>query len=250
MIKIIVLGILQGLTEFLPISSSGHLAILEKLWAIKESAALTVALHFGTLLSTLIYFIKPIGEIIKGVVKMKSDSLRYLLYILLGNIPAGLFALVFKERIEESFNDLKLVFIFLGLTGVILLLTRIIKLGNKEVGMKEAFIVGIAQMFSVFPGFSRSGLTISAGLFSNLSPTSAFQFSFLLSLPAILGANILELRKITSFDEPIFLIFGVILSFIFGILSLKLLRKMVQKNFYIFGFYCLLISIIFLIGSV
>lgn len=247
MIELIFLGIVQGLTEFLPISSSGHLVILEYFFGIKETLGITVALHFGTFLATMVFFIRPISDIIKGLIQLKPESIKIALHIILGNLPIVVFALIFKELVEQSFTSLNIVFIFLGLTGVILLLTKIVKTRKKKIGIKEVLIIGIGQMFALFPGLSRSGLTISFGIFTGVSPEDAFRFSFLLSLPAVLGANILEMRKVTSFGDPMALLIGVTFSFFSGLLALRLLRNTVQKNFFVFGFYCLLISIIFII---
>lgn len=246
MIKVIILGIIQGLTEFLPISSSGHLAVMEKFLGIKEPVAFAAFLHFGTLLATIVFFIKPILIILKGLFKGESRYIKYLAYIVIGNIPIVIFALVFKSLIEQSFKDMKFIAISLGITGAILLLTAVIRKGEKKVNLLEALLIGIGQMFAVFPGLSRSGLTISAGLFTKVEPQEAFQFSFLLSLPAVLGANLLELNEITNFGDSKSLLLGMCFSFIAGLVALRLLRDLVQRKFYLFGFYCLLVSLIFL----
>ncbi len=247
MIKVIILGIIQGFTEFLPISSSGHLAIVESLMGIEEPVVLAVFLHFGTFLATILFFYREIYSIIKGLFKNDIWSRKHLLYIIIGNIPIVLFALIFKDLIESTFTEIKMVLIFLGITGVILVLTSIIKKQDREISLFRAVIVGIGQMFAVFPGLSRSGLTISSGLFVGLRPHEAFNFSFLLSLPAVLGANILEFKDITNWENPIALIAGMLTSFISGLVALRILRSIVQKFFYLFGFYCLIISIIMLI---
>ncbi len=243
MIKIIFLGIIQGLTEFLPISSSGHLAMLENFLNIKEPVVVTAFLHFGTFFATLIFFRKEIVGILSGLIKKESKSIKYTIYIIIGNMPIILFALLFKDFIESSFTDIKLVFISLGITGVIVLLTSIVNKGEKQISFITALLIGIGQMFAVFPGLSRSGLTIATGLFAKAKPEEAFRFSFLLSLPAVFGANLLELKEITSFPNPVEIIIGMLISFISGYIALKILRSLVQKWFYLFGIYCLIISI-------
>ncbi|MCX7994855.1 MAG: undecaprenyl-diphosphate phosphatase [candidate division WOR-3 bacterium] len=250
MIEIIILGIIQGLTEFLPISSSGHLAIVENYLGIEEPVALTAFLHFGTLMATIIFFRKEIISLICGLLKKESGALKYLWYIIIGNIPVVLFAILLRDFIESTFTEVKLVMIFLGMTGVIVLLTSIIKKGEKQISLLSAMLIGIGQMFAVFPGLSRSGLTISAGLYAKVKPEEAFRFSFLLSLPAIFGANLLEFREITNFYSPVAHISGMFISFVFGYIALKILRAAVQKWFHFFGFYCLLMSLLFLAFSI
>uniref|UniRef100_A0A7V0Z7S9 Undecaprenyl-diphosphatase n=1 Tax=candidate division WOR-3 bacterium TaxID=2052148 RepID=A0A7V0Z7S9_UNCW3 len=250
MIKIIFLGIVQGLTEFLPISSSGHLAILENFLKIQEPVGVTVFLHLGTFIATIVYFRKDIYEIIVGLIKKESSAIRYVINIIIGNIPIVVFAIFFKDFIENTFTELRLIIIFLGITGVVLLLTTIVPRGEKQISITRAMVVGIGQMFAVFPGLSRSGLTISSGIYTKIDRTEAFRFSFLLSLPAIFGANLLEIKEVTGLPDPLEIIIGLIISFISGLIALRLLRSLVQKWFYLFGFYCLIISLIFLILGV
>ncbi|MEO0155657.1 MAG: undecaprenyl-diphosphate phosphatase, partial [candidate division WOR-3 bacterium] len=168
MIKIIFLGIIQGLTEFLPISSSGHLAIIENFMGIEEPVSITAFLHLGTFLATIIFFKKEIFEILAGLFKKQPKAINYTLFIIIGNIPIVFFAFFFRNFIESTFKDVKLVIIFLGITGVIILLTSIIKKGEKKISILSTILIGIGQMFAVFPGLSRSGLTISTGLYANV----------------------------------------------------------------------------------
>jgi undecaprenyl-diphosphatase len=246
-VEAIVLGVVQGVTEFLPVSSSGHLAVLEKLMGIREPVALAVVLHFGTFLATLVYFFKPLADIVKGLFKKEKNATRYLLNIVIGSIPAGLFAILFKKTIEDSFSDMYVVAIFLGLTGAVLLLTGIIRKGERSVRLPEALAIGFGQMLALFPGLSRSGLTISAGMFARVRPEEAFQFSFILSLPAVLGANLLELKTISSWGDPAGLLLGMVVSFLSGFLVIHVLKKLVQRHFFYFGFYCLLVSLLCLL---
>ena len=246
MIKLIILAIVQGFTEFLPISSSGHLAILENFFKIEQPVALTAVLHFGTFLATLVFFRKEIIEIIAGFFKKESSAIRYIVNIIIGNIPIVIFAILFRNFIESTFTEIKLVMMFLGMTGVILLFTSVIRKGKKDVSLLRALVIGIGQMFAVFPGLSRSGLTISSGIFCGVNPEESFRFSFLLSLPAVFAANLLELKKITAWGNQFELLLGIVISFIFGFIALKILRALVQRWFYLFGFYCLILSIILL----
>ncbi|MEO0161981.1 MAG: undecaprenyl-diphosphate phosphatase [candidate division WOR-3 bacterium] len=247
MIKIIILAIIQGFTEFLPISSSGHLAILENFMGIAEPVSVAAFLHLGTFLATIFFFKQEIVQLLHGVFKKKPQMLNYLLYIIIGNIPIVIFVVLFRDFIEATFTDIKLVIIFLGITGMVVLLTSIVKKGTKQISFINALSIGVGQMFAVFPGLSRSGLTIAVGFYSKVDPQEAFRFSFLLSLPAVFGANLLELKEITNSPNPIELVIGLLISFISGYIALKILRALVQRWFYIFGYYCLLISFILLL---
>jgi undecaprenyl-diphosphatase len=241
-----ILGIVQGFTEFLPISSSGHLAILERYFGIAQPVVLAAFLHFGTFIATVVFFFEPIMNIIRGLMKGNREAINYILNIVIGTIPIVIFALLFKSTIEHAFYDTRLVAILLGITGVVLVMTNIIRKQQGNVTRLSAFIIGIGQMFATFPGLSRSGLTISAGFFSGVKPGEAFKFSFLLSLPAVFGANLLELRHISVIDNSVALCVGVACSFVSGLLALKILHKLVHHKFYLFGIYCLIISVLFL----
>lgn len=247
MIKSIILGIIQGLTEFLPISSSGHLAILEKYFNITEPVALATFLHLGTFLATIVFFVRPISDLIKGVCTGKRDSINYVLCIIIGSVPIVVFALLLRTQIEQTFSNITVVAIFLGMTGLVLIMTMFVKRNHKRVNPLSAVIIGIAQMFATFPGISRSGMTISAGFYAKIEPQESFKFSFLLSLPAILGANILELTRVTQVENILSIIIGTLCSFISGFIALHILRRLVQKYLHLFGIYCLIISVIILL---
>jgi len=246
-IKSIILGIVQGLTEFLPISSSGHLAILQKYFGITEPVALATFLHFGTFVAIIVFFFKPIVILIKGLFKKEQESTNYVVNIIIGTIPIVLFALIFKTQIERAFNNITIVALLLGITGTVLLLTMVIKRSNKKITLFSALLIGISQMFATFPGISRSGVTISTGLFLQTSSEKSFRFSFLLSLPATLGANIVELKSISKVNDIPSIAVGVIFSFIFGLIALKILKHAVQRRFHLFGIYCIIMSIILLL---
>ncbi len=246
-IKSIILGIVQGLTEFLPISSSGHLAVLQKYFGITEPVTLATFLHFGTFVAIIVFFFKPIVILVKGLAKKEKESIHYVVNIIVGTFPIVLFALIFKTQIEQAFGNIKIVALLLGITGVVLLLTMICKKSNNKITLVSALVIGISQMFATFPGISRSGITISTGLFLKVSPEKSFKFSFLLSLPAILGANLLELKSISKLDDIPSIIAGMIFSFAFGLVALKILKHTVQKRFHLFGIYCLIVSITLLL---
>jgi len=246
MIKTIILGIVQGLTEFLPVSSSGHLAILEHLFGISEPVSLAVFLHFGTLIAVIVFFFRQISELLKGICKGNKESISYCAKIVLGTIPIIVAGLFFESMVTHAFVDMIVVSVLLGITGTIVLFTGIIRKAQRKINFPVALLIGIGQMFALLPGISRSGMTISAGIFSGVEPERAFRFSFLLSLPAVLGANIYELKNAPGISNIFELLVGMIFSFLAGILALKILRSMVHRKFHLFGPYCLIISIIML----
>ena len=247
MIKAIILGIVQGLTEFLPISSSGHLALLENIWGIEEPVVMATFLHFGTLAATILFFRKAIFEIIKDLLRGKKGAVTYLVMIIVASIPTVIFVLLFESWIEKSFNDVKLVAITLGITGLTLILTGFATRTERKINFLSALVIGIGQMLAVFSGLSRSGLTIAAGLFTKVSPKQTFQFSFLLSIPAVLGACLFELKNIVVIAYPTPILIGVGCSFVVGFVALKILQVLMQRYFHFFGFYCLLISLLILL---
>jgi undecaprenyl-diphosphatase len=247
MIKAIILGIVQGLTEFLPVSSSGHLAILENLFGVAEPVTLAVFLHFGTLVAIIVYFLKPITDLAKGIIKGNKESLSYFIKIIIGTIPIVFFGILFESWIARSFSNMTMIAILLGITGTVVLLTGIVKKRQRRVGFLSALFIGIGQMFALLPGISRSGMTISAGISSGVEPERAFRFSFLLSIPAVLGATIFELKNVSNISNFPELLVGMVCSFISGLIALRILRSTVYKKFYLFGPYCLIVSIIMLL---
>jgi undecaprenyl-diphosphatase len=246
MIETIILGIVQGLTEFLPISSSGHLAILERLFGISEPVSLAVFLHFGTLIAVVVFFFRPIAGLAKGVLQGNRESIMYCINIALATIPIIIAGLLFESWVGRAFTNMMIVSILLGITGTVVLMTGIVQRKQKKINLLTAFLIGIGQMFAILPGISRSGMTISVGLFSGIEPKRAFEFSFLLSIPAVLGANVYELTKVSGIGNVTELVVGLIASFLTGLLALKILRSMVYRHFFLFGPYCLIISIILL----
>lgn len=246
-LKAIILGIVQGLTEFLPISSSGHLAIIENYLGITEPVVLTTFLHFGTFCATVVFFFKPIANIVKGAFKGDRQSILYVAYIIVGTIPTVLFVCFLRTCIEESFKDVRLIALFLGITGAIVLITSVTRKRKGKITFLSALVIGIAQMLATFPGISRSGFTISAGIFSKVEPREAFTFSFLLSLPAVLGANIHQLGSLSHVHDLPTIFIGMACSFVSGLIALKILKRLVQQWFYLFGVYCLVLSIVLLL---
>ncbi len=247
MIKAIILGIVQGFTEFLPVSSSGHLAILENLFGVAEPVTLAVFLHFGTLVAVIVYFFEPIADLIRGICKGSRESISYFIKIIIGSVPIVIVGILFESWVARSFSNMTVIAILLGITGTIVLLTGVVRKRQKRVGMLTALFIGIGQMLAILPGISRSGMTISAGIFSRVKPERAFRFSFLLSIPAVLGANIFELKNVSNINNIPELLVGMAFSFISGLIALGILRSTVYKRFYLFGPYCIIVSIIMLL---
>jgi undecaprenyl-diphosphatase len=251
----IILGIVQGLTEFLPVSSSGHLALLEHLFRLDQSQRLSYSafLHLGTTFALLYYFRKKIASIItdlfnKSEKTRQKQSFRLVLMILIGTIPAAIIGIFALDKLEQFFCQPYYTGIFLIITGIILHLTRFAKIQNRALAFKYAVMIGIAQAIALLPGISRSGITISTALFLGLSGEDSFEFSFLLSIPAVLGANILTFKQISINLSPILIIFAILIPFVVGVIGLALLRKfVVNKKLYYFAFYCWLIAILVLV---
>lgn len=240
----IVLGIIQGLTEFLPVSSSGHLVIAQEVIPNfnQPGVLFDVVLHAGTLFAVVFFFRK----------KLLSLKAKYIWFLVVGTIPAGLVGYFFQTEIEGLFESVRIVGYALLLTGVMNLLTDKAIVGKKSINTKSSLLVGLAQVVAIIPGVSRSGSTIFAGTFSGLTKKSAAEFSFLLSVPAILGANILEVAKASS-DKNInlpFYIIGFLSAFLAGFFAIKLVLKLlVRKKFKVFGIYCLALGILVSIFS-
>jgi len=241
----IFLGCLQGFTEFLPVSSSGHLVIAQHfLPAISsQPVSLVIVLHLGTLLALILYFRKEWKNIL--------SSPRIIFMIAIASIVTVLLVLPFKSQVENSFSNPRLAGLMLMLTGVLLFSASWVKHNKKEmVQGKQAIVVGVFQALSVLPGISRSGATISAGIFSGLKSKTALYFSFLTAIPVIFGAAALEARKgMGAIPSHLLLPYGIafLFSLITGLLAIKWLMQIVsnnQKSLQYFAFYCLLLGLI------
>jgi undecaprenyl-diphosphatase len=224
-----VLGIIQGLTEFLPVSSSGHLIIFPTVfgWEV-QSLAFDVVLHLGTATALIAYFWKDILNIV-------SKDRKLGLYIIVGSIPAAIAGLFLEDYVSNIFRSVYYVLAFLLVGSVIMFISE--KVGNwaknREVGMKEGLIIGIFQALALFPGVSRSGSTLSGGMLLGLSRENAARFSFLLSIPVVLGAGFLELSKVSvplNGVSNLVLGAGFVSSFIAGTLAIKFMLNFLKNN--------------------
>ncbi|MGC8880696.1 MAG: undecaprenyl-diphosphate phosphatase [Minisyncoccia bacterium] len=244
----IFLGIIQGLTEFLPISSSAHLVFFQEFFpSIKTNAfQFDLVLHLGTILALIIFFFKDFKDIL-------FHSRPLILKIILAVFITAIIIFPFRNLIEKIFQVPKLAGLMLLITALILFLASRKKNNKKkEIGYKEAIVVGISQAFSALPGISRSGITISSGIFSNLDSKIAFNFSFLMTVPLILGASLVELKNFTLINNNLILpyLFGFVFSFVFGLIALRWLKKMLKlgnKSLFYFSLYCLIFGILIIL---
>jgi len=239
----LLLGLLQGLTEFLPVSSSGHLVIAQHLFGITTPPVVfDVLVHLATGLAIVVVLWPQILKLNRQLLGL----------IILATLPAAVIGFFLNNKIELIFNSLPLVGFSLIITAILLFSTKFIKKKSSvhNLTSKNSILIGFFQALAIIPGISRSGSTITAGLHTGLNPTTAFNFSFLLSLPAILGAQLLQLNKVANIqlsEIPVLMI-GFLMAFLSGIIALKLLKNIVIKSkLHQFGYYCLVLGTIILI---
>jgi undecaprenyl-diphosphatase len=234
-ISSIFLGIIQGLSEFLPISSSAHLVIIQSLIPgfSQPGVLFDVILHFGTSLAVILFFWKEIISFIK----------KNFLALVIGTIPAAIIGYLFQNLIESLFSSVKLIALFLLISGVMNILVDKLGETKEKIGNKDSLFIGVFQAFAIIPGISRSGSTIFAASKLGIKKELAAKFSFFLALPAVLGANLLEIVKYKGEVGMGILmpyLWGFIASFAFGYLSIRFVFKfLAQKKFRYFGYYCL-----------
>ena len=245
----IILGLIQGITEWLPVSSSGHLVIYQEFFNTGTPLIVDIMLHLATLIVIFLVFYKEIFKIILAFLRFdfKSPSGRLGMYMVIGSIPTAIIGLAFESVFEALFSSLAAVGFALIINGLVLLTTAKMK-GRKKLTPVNVFFIGIAQGLAIVPGISRSGITISAGLFQGIERNTAATFSFLLSVPAIIGAALFKIRDLSSTDINIApLIIGMIVSVIVGYAALKLLLKIIQKKqIHYFAPYCLILGVFIL----
>jgi len=260
-VRAIILGLAQGLTEFLPISSSAHLTYLQKYLGIERpQLSFTVFLHFATLLAIVFFFREKLWEIfmdLRRIRKPKSNSsLRIFFLLIIGSLPLIVLALLFREKIESVFFNIQLVSLFLIANGMVLFLGDGMKntyKGVRETRVGDAIVIGVAQACATLPGISRAGATIVFGLFCGLSRQWAVEYSFLLALPAILGATLLELPGVFSLLHSLslsYFLVGGVLAFFSGYWALRVLLKFVRAGrLRYFAYYCLVLGLMVLLFS-
>ena len=252
--RYLILGVVQGLTEFLPVSSSAHLVFGKALLGLNPPGTiLEGVLHLGTLLAVILCFRREIAELVVGIAKGEAKSLRYLFFLLLGTAPVVLVGLLFREEVERAFSAPRMVGGLLLVTGALLLSAeRVRKRGvERALGLWTALGVGIAQAAALLPGISRSGATISVGILLGLNVREAVRFSFLLAIPAIGGASLFSVlcqSHGTGIVNAQGLIVGGMAAFLSGVAAIKTLLVFLSRGrLFPFAFYCFLVGLLALI---
>lgn len=262
-VKAAVLGLVQGLTEFLPVSSSGHLVLGQHLFGLKEPELLfDVVLHLGTLVAVFIVFRKELVDLVLEFLRLpglirdrrlgrawrERAQFRMMVLIVIGSVPTAILGFAFKDWFESLFSSTLAVGLALVFTGAILYLTKSLKGVGRGVhgfGPADSLLVGLAQGLAITPGLSRSGLTICTGLFLGLERELAARYSFLLSIPAISGALVLQLRDFKpGVFGPVDLGIGFVSAFLSGLFALVILLRLVKRGrLHYFSYYCWLIGL-------
>lgn len=247
------LAALQGLTEFLPVSSSGHLVLAGWLMDLpREGILFEVVVHVGTLIAVLGVYGRDLVGLLTGALRGERRPLRTVGLLALASVPAAAVGLLLGDLVEESFGSPLLASLMLIVTGTVLFAAGKVRRGGAELpGTASALLVGVAQALSLLPGLSRSGLTISGGLLTGLRQDSAARFSFLLAIPAIAGAGLLKLVSAETASIPTAsLVVGLVVSALVGYLALRvLLRFLQQGRFHSFCYYCWVVGALGVVGT-
>lgn len=260
----IILGMVQGLTEFLPVSSSGHLVLVQNLLGLVNVDVLfDIFLHLGTLAAVIIFLRKDLWNIILNLNHFNqwrtNPEIRMLYLIVIASVPTALIGFLFKDYFEKMFTSIVVVGCFLIVTGLLLFLAERFSLSSKNKDVSaittgDALIIGLMQGLAIAPGISRSGATISAGLWRGIDRELAARFSFLLSVPAILGASVVKIKDYKQMAltiDHVPLIMGTILAFLSGYLALVVLFRIIRtRKLNVFSYYCWLVGLVVLINSI
>ena len=253
LIRAFVLGIVQGLTEFLPVSSSGHLelakVILGDTALAEESLLMTVVLHFATALATIWVFRADVGQILKGIFTGQREDLDFAVKIFLSMVPAAAVGVLFEEELNALFNQrIMLVGFMLLLTGLLLFLADKAKNTTKGVGIKDALIIGVSQAVAILPGISRSGATISTSVLLGIDRSKAARFSFLMVVPLIFGKiakDLLDGNIMAQASNWQPYTVGFLAAFITGIFACTLMIQLVKRSqLRYFAYYCFIVAIL------
>jgi len=246
---VILLGVVQGLTEFLPVSSSGHLVILQGFFGHKwlGNVLFDVSVHLGTTLAVIVYFSKDLFDLIRGLLPGSRDKNKVYIVVclIITTAVTGTIGVLFRHSFETMFSMPALVAVMLLITGALDFLTdrkdKYTKI-HRDIKFWDAVTIGIFQGIAIIPGISRSGSTIFAGVFSGLESTWAVQYSFIASIPAILGASLLECFGLSR-SFSILDLEGMFVSFIVGLIALKILVWALQRHrYFLFAIYCWIIG--------
>lgn len=246
MLEVTILSVLQGVAEFLPISSSGHLVLGKNLLGLGEvGMRLDIFLHVGTLAAIFVFYFSIIRRIVINL------EWSYLAKVIVSAVPAGVVGVLFKDQLEAAFASPKLVGAALVFTGLVLTATRFLPKGERDVSFGRALLMGLAQAVAILPGVSRSGMTLAAARASKIEPERSAEFSFLMSAPPIAGAALLEFLKAMKQGGAVnecpwgVTIYGAVLAAVVGYFSLKLLVCSLKGRwFWLFGPYCILVGLV------
>ena len=253
--QVLILSVVHGAAEFLPISSSGHLVILQKLFGLKEPPVLfDVLLHVGSVGAIMVYFRKEFLEILNKVLKKDSQALKLVVLVVLGTFPAAIIGALLDKQVEEAFNSLRTVGLGLIFTSLLLFSTRVVHSSRRQfnhLNWFDALFIGFFQAVAILPGISRSGSTIVSGIWRGLSRETTFAFSFYLAIPAILGALVFKIKDLSGYSgvEISYGFIGMIISAVIGYFSLKVLAQILKSAKFIwFGVYCLMLGLLILLA--
>jgi len=241
----ILTGALQGATEFLPVSSSGHLFLARNLFSLNFGTEYIVLLHLGTLLAVILYFWKDIRDILFGLFKLDFKSWKLTFALIVATVPAVIVGYFFKDFIEQNMTNNIFVGICLFITGVTVFITdriKVSKYGIEDIGVLKALLIGVFQAMAILPGISRSGFTLACALLLGVKREDAFRFSFLLSIPVILGGAVFEMSGNQHFFEGMG---GFITAAVVGFFALFILKKLTKTSkLKYFSFYCWVMGVI------
>lgn len=242
LIEAVILSVIQGITEWFPVSSSGHLALMHSVFGF-QNLSYDVFLHFASILAVIIIFRKDILKL------FTQRNFKYIGLIILAVIPAFLFGVLLRNYIITTFNNFLFLGIFFIFSGIIIFSTKYIKEKKSKITKVEALFIGLMQVFALFPGVSRSGMTISGGLFAGLKKQEAIKFSFLLAIPVILGASLAEATQIFKTDISFsVLLISFIITFLVSLFVIKLLIKIIRSDkFWWFGVYDVVLGLVVLL---
>lgn len=241
LIQAIILSIIQGITEWIPVSSSGHLALMHLLFGF-QNLSYDVFLHFASIFAVILVFWNDILNI------FKNHNLKYLLLLIIAIIPAGIIGLVFMKEIENLFSSSFYLGLFFIFSGIIVYLTKFSIPRKEKINFLDSLLIGIFQALAVLPGVSRSGMTISGGLFMGLTKNQAVKFSFLMAIPIILGASLVKANELILSDINYFVLaVSFIVTFLVSLVTIKLLIRIIDSNrFYLFGIYDFVLGVLVL----
>jgi len=245
LIEAIILSVVQGIAEWLPISSSGHLALVQNLFGF-HNLPYDVFLHFASIIAVIYLFRKDILKLLK----LDKESLRYIGLLFIAIIPVLVMGLLFRDFIIISFSNFLFLGFFFFVSGALIYLTKFMTKRKSKINWFDSFIIGFFQVIAIFPGISRSGVTISGGLFRGLNKEQAIKFSFLLAIPVMLGASIVEASNFITEIDYFILFVSFIITFFVSIFTIKLMIKMINKgDFWVFGIYNMILGGLVIVWS-